>query len=349
MGKGGRTRDGGRKEASLNAACAGWVARGWRGSDRTWAASIREWFGSWRGKIRVRRQAAAAAVDGGTDGRAAGPPDKGGRVSGGEAWEGETRSPTAFAPTRRCGSCCCGRHRCYGLRRCRHLCLCRYCRRRRRRLAVASTACGRTAQGALRNLSLTATTTRIDSMARGRGLIRGVAPVACATAVAALFTAGIVSLAAMALPVATAVAVETTTATAAAPAAASVSATAVASGDSAHSPSAPQSAPILPSAAERQARGGVREILRFCTPGSPVRTRKEVRDLTAAETAALISAWRRAINDGSAEAAVRVHNAATAAAHWGAQFLPWHRGFLLLMEDALRRYDPTVTLPYCTL
>lgn len=90
-------------------------------------------------------------------------------------------------------------------------------------------------------------------------------------------------------------------------------------------------------------------LLRTCTTWSPVRTRKEVRDLSGAEVRALVSAWRRMVADGTAEALVRVHATATTDAHWGAQFLPWHRAFVLEMENALRQYEPTVTLPYCTL
>lgn len=133
-------------------------------------------------------------------------------------------------------------------------------------------------------------------------------------------------------------------AAAAAPGAATVAATASAAAAAApHSHPPPPWPPVA-----RQAGPGGGALLRACTATSPVRTRKEVRDLTAAEAAALVAAWRWVIADGSAEALVRVHDATTDDAHWGAQFLPWHRAFVLAMENALRRYDPTVTLPYCT-
>ncbi|KAK3083189.1 hypothetical protein FSP39_016368 [Pinctada imbricata] len=41
------------------------------------------------------------------------------------------------------------------------------------------------------------------------------------------------------------------------------------------------------------------------------------------------------------------HSAAIASsAHGGPAFLPWHRVYLLILENALRRIDPSVTIPY---
>jgi len=76
------------------------------------------------------------------------------------------------------------------------------------------------------------------------------------------------------------------------------------------------------------------------------RTRKEVTQLSAAERTALTTAWQAIIANGVyADISSRLFNNVDQA-FGGAQFLPWHRLFLLELEDALRSVNPSVVLPY---
>jgi len=86
------------------------------------------------------------------------------------------------------------------------------------------------------------------------------------------------------------------------------------------------------------------------------RTRKELGSLTPAEASAYqaavlaLHAKEAAPGDGLDwfEEFIRVHAEMAAEMHWTPHFLPWHRLFLLAFENALRKIDPTVTIPYCT-
>lgn len=185
--------------------------------------------------------------------------------------------------------------------------------------AIATTASATATTAAAAAAAVAAVVTRTSAMAHTRGRVWMVASAATAAVSVALLAA--------------------------------VAAPAAAAGGAVTDAAVPHPPPGLLPPSGRQGWGGwpLPPLLHTCTWRSPVRTRKEVRDLSGGEVRALVSAWRRVAADGTAEALVRVHAAATRDAHWGAQFLPWHRAFVLAMENALRKYEPTVTLPYCTL
>lgn len=68
--------------------------------------------------------------------------------------------------------------------------------------------------------------------------------------------------------------------------------------------------------------------------------------MSAAARTRFTSALRSLADAGTFASFVPVHADNSAAAHFGPQFLPWHRLFLLELEGALRSVDPSVTLPY---
>ncbi|GAA2481249.1 tyrosinase family protein [Actinocorallia cavernae] len=82
--------------------------------------------------------------------------------------------------------------------------------------------------------------------------------------------------------------------------------------------------------------------------------RKNAGALTATERKRFVDAVLEVKRRGEYDEFVRTHVAYFAAdgetqlrtAHMAPSFLPWHRRFLLDMEDALRRVDASVTLPY---
>ncbi|MFD7132989.1 tyrosinase family protein [Streptomyces sp. NPDC059894] len=85
-----------------------------------------------------------------------------------------------------------------------------------------------------------------------------------------------------------------------------------------------------------------------------VYTRKDVSTLTATERRRFVSALLEVKRRGEYDEFVRVHidyyvsdgEGGLRTAHMAPSFLPWHRRFLLDLETALRRVDPSVTLPY---
>lgn len=85
--------------------------------------------------------------------------------------------------------------------------------------------------------------------------------------------------------------------------------------------------------------------------GRQPRIRKEYRMLSDRER----YLFHRAINMLKADTSVapnkydalgRLHFMSVGRAHFGPNFLPWHRLFLVVMENALREKIPTVTIPY---
>ncbi|MFF4014428.1 tyrosinase family protein [Streptomyces sp. NPDC001843] len=82
--------------------------------------------------------------------------------------------------------------------------------------------------------------------------------------------------------------------------------------------------------------------------------RKDAATLTAAEKRRFVSALLEVKRRGEYDQFVRTHieyfspdgEQGLRAAHMAPSFLPWHRRFLLEMESALRRVDPSVTIPY---
>ncbi|MEU2237431.1 tyrosinase family protein, partial [Streptomyces vietnamensis] len=85
-----------------------------------------------------------------------------------------------------------------------------------------------------------------------------------------------------------------------------------------------------------------------------VYTRKNQRDLTGAERRKFVAAVLELKRTGAYDRFVRTHidyytadgEGRLRIAHMTPSFLPWHRKFLLEFETALRRIDPTVSVPY---
>ncbi|MFE1443440.1 tyrosinase family protein [Streptomyces sp. NPDC058739] len=82
--------------------------------------------------------------------------------------------------------------------------------------------------------------------------------------------------------------------------------------------------------------------------------RKDVSTLTSAERRRFVKAMLELKRRGEYDEFVRMHieyyvadgEGGLRTAHMAPSFLPWHRQFLLDLEKALRRVDPSVTLPY---
>ncbi|WP_053728212.1 tyrosinase family protein [Streptomyces sp. WM6378] len=85
-----------------------------------------------------------------------------------------------------------------------------------------------------------------------------------------------------------------------------------------------------------------------------VYTRKNQRNLTSAERRAFVNAVLELKRTGVYDQFVRTHiafyvsdgSAGLRVAHMAPSFLPWHRRFLLVFEQALQRVNSRVTLPY---
>ncbi|PBC63659.1 tyrosinase [Streptomyces sp. Tue6028] len=85
-----------------------------------------------------------------------------------------------------------------------------------------------------------------------------------------------------------------------------------------------------------------------------VYTRKDVSTLTRTERRRFVDALLAVKRRGEYDEFVRMHveyyvsdgDGQLRAAHMAPSFLPWHRRFLLELERALRRVDPSVSVPY---
>ena len=83
-------------------------------------------------------------------------------------------------------------------------------------------------------------------------------------------------------------------------------------------------------------------------------TRKDVTTLTRTERRRFVGALLEVKRRGEYDEFVRTHieyyvpdgDLGLRTAHMAPSFLPWHRRFLLDLERALRRVDPSVTVPY---
>ncbi|XP_052815079.1 uncharacterized protein LOC128242082 isoform X1 [Mya arenaria] len=86
-------------------------------------------------------------------------------------------------------------------------------------------------------------------------------------------------------------------------------------------------------------------------PPSGRRTRKEYRLLSVTERQRFHAALNKLYEEGVIAAFARLHARAARSHHNGASFLPWHRVFIIMFEEALRRVDPSVALPFwdCTI
>jgi tyrosinase len=74
--------------------------------------------------------------------------------------------------------------------------------------------------------------------------------------------------------------------------------------------------------------------------------RKDSRRLTADEQARFLNAFDQANALGALGPMVDIHANATHQMHTNPRFLPWHRIYLIKMEQLLRSIDPTVCIPY---
>ncbi|MCX5283393.1 tyrosinase family protein [Streptomyces sp. NBC_00198] len=85
-----------------------------------------------------------------------------------------------------------------------------------------------------------------------------------------------------------------------------------------------------------------------------VYTRKDVSTLTSSERRRFVTAMLEVKRRGQYDEFVRTHidyyvadgDDGLRAAHMTPSFLPWHRRFLLELEGALRKVDPSVSVPY---
>lgn len=74
--------------------------------------------------------------------------------------------------------------------------------------------------------------------------------------------------------------------------------------------------------------------------------RKDHRDLTPAERTRFVEALYHVKASGLVDQFASDHSTFFHEAHHSSHFLPWHREFLRRFEDALRSYDPDISLPY---
>lgn len=74
--------------------------------------------------------------------------------------------------------------------------------------------------------------------------------------------------------------------------------------------------------------------------------RKDARQLTADEQARFLNAFSQANALGALGPMVDIHANSVHQMHGHARFLPWHRIYLIKMEQLLLSIDPTVCLPY---
>ncbi|XP_060079086.1 uncharacterized protein LOC132558527 [Ylistrum balloti] len=90
----------------------------------------------------------------------------------------------------------------------------------------------------------------------------------------------------------------------------------------------------------------------FCAPRSyeeePIRVRKEYRSLTKDERKRFHQALNKLRDNGTYANIVSYHadSSAIPVAHGGPGFTPWHRIYLLRLEDELRKYEPDLAFPY---
>ncbi|XP_053402662.1 uncharacterized protein LOC123550645 [Mercenaria mercenaria] len=102
-----------------------------------------------------------------------------------------------------------------------------------------------------------------------------------------------------------------------------------------------------------RAKRGTRRLRRIAprditTPRTGYRIRKEYRTLTVEERRKYHAAVRELYEDRTFNCFALVHRKGIrlTGVHRGEAFLPWHRAFLALYEEALRQIDPDVSLPY---
>lgn len=77
-----------------------------------------------------------------------------------------------------------------------------------------------------------------------------------------------------------------------------------------------------------------------------MRKRRDVRDLSTAELRDWQSSVLELVESGEWDALNQAHSENRDAGHGGGYFLPWHRLFILRMENAVRKRRPNFALPY---
>jgi len=75
-------------------------------------------------------------------------------------------------------------------------------------------------------------------------------------------------------------------------------------------------------------------------------TRKDQADLTEYERQRLVCAWDVLNANGTLGSLVDIHSDIAHNPHGTQRFLPWHRVYLVKLEQALRAVHPDVVLPY---
>ena len=77
-----------------------------------------------------------------------------------------------------------------------------------------------------------------------------------------------------------------------------------------------------------------------------MRCRKDHRDLTPTERDQFVQALYHVKSAGIVDQFASDHEAHFSHAHGNPDFLPWHREFVRRFEDALRTFDPEISMPY---
>ncbi len=80
--------------------------------------------------------------------------------------------------------------------------------------------------------------------------------------------------------------------------------------------------------------------------GDEVCVRRDHRTLTSDQQARFLNAFSQLNAIGALGPMVDIHANATHQMHGNARFLPWHRIYLVRMEELLQTIDPTVCIPY---
>jgi tyrosinase len=94
---------------------------------------------------------------------------------------------------------------------------------------------------------------------------------------------------------------------------------------------------------------GITQVAPGPQPAPGVRVRKEVHAMTVEERTLYIETYRQAYDDvdsGLQELIDRETMFFSRGLHNNGAFLPWHRGYLLEVENILREFNPHVTVPY---
>jgi tyrosinase len=81
-------------------------------------------------------------------------------------------------------------------------------------------------------------------------------------------------------------------------------------------------------------------------PGTATCVRRDHRTLTSDQQNRFLNAFSQVNMNGALGPLVDIHANSTHQMHGNPRFLPWHRVYLLRLEELLQMVDPTVCLPY---